>query len=108
MESKLKESQDSVVTLNAKLENLKKSIKMLNSGSSKLDEILAAGRSDKDRFGLGYTRQTGSGQAIFVKATSSEVSKEDIVKGNRPIETPVRTPTVMKSEKASVTTPIRT
>ena len=55
LESKLKESQDSVVTLNAELEKLKKSVKMLNSGSSKLDEILFAGRTEKYHFGLGYT-----------------------------------------------------
>ena len=31
---------------------------MLNSGSSKLDEILSAGRTEKEHFGLGYTGQT--------------------------------------------------
>ena len=55
MESNLKESQDNVVTLKVELEKLKKSVKMLNSGSSKLDEILFAGRTEKYHFGLGYT-----------------------------------------------------
>ena len=58
LESKLKESQSSVTTLNAELEKIKRSVKMLNSGSSKLDEILSAGRTEKEHFGLGYTGQT--------------------------------------------------
>ena len=99
LESKLKESQDSVATLKGELEKLKKSVKMLNSGSSKLDEILAAGRTEKEHFGLGYTGQTGSSQTVFVKGSASGVNKEEVVNGKRPVETPVRTPTVMKSEK---------
>ena len=55
LDSKLKESQDSVITLKAELEKLKKSVKMLNSGSSKLDEILSAQITEKEHFGLGYT-----------------------------------------------------
>ena len=61
LESKLKESQDNVLTLKAELEKLKKLVKMLNSCSSKLDQILSAGRIEKDHFGLGYAAQTGSG-----------------------------------------------
>ena len=40
------------------LEGMKKSVKMLNSGSSKLDEILNAGRADKTHVGLGYTKKS--------------------------------------------------
>ena len=108
LESKLKESQDSVATLKGELEKLKKSVKMLNSGSSKLDEILAAGRTEKEHFGLGYTGQTESVKTVFVKGTSSGVNVEEDVKGKRPAVTPVRTPAVMKLGKARVTTPART
>ena len=41
IEIKLKESETTVTTLTAELESMKKSVKMLSSGSSKLDEILA-------------------------------------------------------------------
>ena len=108
LESKLKESQDSVVTLNAELEKLKKSVKMLNYGSSKMDEILSARRIEKYHFGLGYPGQTGIDQTVFVKGSSSGVNVEEDVKGKRPAVTPVRTPAVMKFGKARVTTPART
>ena len=98
LESKLKESQSSVTTLNAELEKMKKLVKMLNSGSSKLDEILSAGRTEKEHFGLGYTGQTGSGQTVFVKGTSSGTNEEKDVKGKRPTATPIKTPAVMKLE----------
>ena len=42
LEDKLKESQTNVVTRTAELEGMKKSVKLLNFGSSKLDEILNA------------------------------------------------------------------
>ena len=108
MESKLKESQRSVSTLNAELEKIKKLVKILNSGSSKLDEILSAGRTEKDHFGLGYTGQTRSGQTVFVKGSPSRVNEEGVVKGKRPAVTPVRTPAVMTSGKASVATHVVT
>ena len=37
MEKKLKQNQDKEAELNAELENMKKSLKMLNSSFSKLD-----------------------------------------------------------------------
>ena len=100
-ESKLKESQDNVATLKAEIEKLKKSLKMLNSGSS-------TGRIEKEYFGLGYTRQTGSGQTVFVKDSASGVNKEEVVKGKRSVAILVRAPTVMKSGKASIATLVRT
>ena len=81
LESKLNESQDSIATLNAELEKMKKLVKMLNSGSSKLDEILSVGRTEKEHFGLGYTGHIGSGQTVFVKGTSSGANEEKDVKG---------------------------
>ena len=44
---------------------------------------------------------------VFVKGSASGVNKEEVVRGKRPVETPVRTPVVMKSGKASVATPAR-
>ena len=74
LESKLKESQDSVTTLTAELESMKKSVKMLNSGSSKLDEILNAGRTDKTHVGLGYTNseKIRSTHTVFSKLVCLE------------------------------------
>ena len=85
LESKLKESQDNVATLKAELEKLKKSVKMLNYGSSTLDEILSAGRIEKEHFCLRYTGQTGSGQTVFVKGSASRVNKEEVVKRKSPV-----------------------
>ena len=101
MESKLKESQSNVTTLNAELEKMKKLVKMLNSGSSKSDEILSAERTEKEHFGLGYTGQTGRCHTIFVKRTSSGANEEKDVKGKRPATTPIRTPVVMTTQRTS-------
>ena len=84
---------------------MKKLVKMLNSGSSKLDEILSTGKTDKEHFGLGYTGHTGSGQTVFVKGTSSGVNVEEDMKGKRAAGTPIRTHAIVNSGKANVATP---
>ena len=40
--------------LGGELEHIKKSITMLNSGSSKLDQILTVGKTIGDHVGIGY------------------------------------------------------
>lgn len=82
LEKKLKESREEEAELIVKLENMIKSVRILNSGSSKLDEIMTTERMDKEHFGLGYT---GSGksmaaQTVFVKATTSGVKKDEDTK----------------------------
>ena len=80
LESKLKFIQESVATIYAEFEKMKKLVKILNSSSSKLDEILSVRRTEKKHFGLGYTGQLRSGQTIFVKETSFGTNEEKDVK----------------------------
>ena len=110
LESKLKESQDSVATLTAELESMKKSVKMLNSNSSKLDEILNTGRTDKTHVGLGYTgsEKIGSTQTVFVKASPSGVKIHDDLKQKASVATPAKTPAVITCARVGVTTTGRT
>ena len=106
LESKLKESQDNVATLNGELESMKRSVKMLSSGSSKLDEILAARRSDKEYFGLGYTVKSNGNTTVFVKGSTSDVKNDEDLKAS--IVTPIRTPAVISSGIVGVAIPGRT
>ena len=108
LESKLKKSQDRVATLKAKLEKMKKLVKMLSSGSSKLDEILSTGRMEKEHFGLGYIGQIRSGQTVFVKGSLSGANEKAVEKGKRVAAIPIRTPVVMTSRKARITTHVAT
>ena len=49
--------KDEVVLLNSKLDNMTKSVRMLNSSSDVLDEILQIGKNAGDVKGLGYDNQ---------------------------------------------------
>ena len=108
LESKLIESQGSVATLKAELEKMKKLVKMLNSGSSNLDEILSTGKIEKEHFGLGYSRQTGNGQTVFVKGSSSSINEGRDEKGKRAVESSIGTSTVVNPGNTSVATPAGT
>ena len=79
---------------------------MLNSGSSKLDEILAAGRSDTKYFGLGYTEKSIGGKTVFLNGNTSNVKNDEDLKAS--VATPARTPTVITSGRVGVATPGRT
>ena len=50
---------------------MKKLVKMLNFGSSKLDHILSLGKAVGDHAGLGYTGTRSDQKTIFAKATNS-------------------------------------
>ncbi|CAM8877858.1 unnamed protein product [Rhodiola kirilowii] len=50
------------------LNHLKKTVKMLNSGTKDLDSILGAQRIGGGHKGLGFTRESRSGKTAFVKA----------------------------------------
>ena len=90
-EKKLKVSREKEAELTTELENIKKSVRMLNSGLSKLDETLAAGRPDKEHFGFGYTSsgKSDAAQTMFVKASTSGVKKDEDLKLNAPAVTPI-------------------
>ena len=68
---------------------------MPNSGSSKLDEILAAGRSDKEHFGLGYIGKSTGGTTVFFKRRTSDVKNDEDL--NASVVTPARAPAVITS-----------
>ena len=78
---------------------MKKSIKILNFGSSKYDEILNAGRTDKIHVGLGYTREPRSSQTVFVKASTSEVKIHDDLKHKASVSTPAKTLAVTQARR---------
>jgi len=51
----------------AELEHTQKSLKMMNSGTSKLDHILSIGKASGDRHGLGYIGESSTSKTVFVK-----------------------------------------
>ena len=57
--------------LQVELNQMKNSVKMLNSRSSKLDHILSLGKATGDHVGLGYTSTRSDPKTIFVQATNS-------------------------------------
>ena len=67
LETKLAKDDDIQVELN----QMKKSIKMFNSRSSKLYHILSLGKAVGDHAGLGYTGTRFNLKTIFVKAINS-------------------------------------
>ena len=54
----LKLKDEKIQELKAELENTQKNLRMLNSGTQNLDQILSMGKSVSDRNGLGYTDVT--------------------------------------------------
>ena len=81
---------------------MKRSVKMLNSSSSKLDEISSAGRIDEEHFGLGYTGKSTGGTTVFVKGSTSEVKNDEVPKAS--VVTLARTPAVIISRRVGVAT----
>ena len=67
LETKLVKEDDIRVGHN----QMKKSVKMINSGNSKLDHILSLGKAVGDHAGLGYTGTRFDPKTIFVQATNS-------------------------------------
>ena len=67
LETKLAKDDDIQVELN----QMKKSIKMLNFRSLKLDHILSLGKAVGDHAGLGYTGTRSNPKTIFVQAINS-------------------------------------
>lgn len=68
---------------------LKKNIRMLNSGTSKLDEILCIGKTSGDHHGLGYQRGgASSSKTIFVPSINSQ----NEAAGSRTVTTVSATP----------------
>ncbi|GAA0157377.1 hypothetical protein LIER_14656 [Lithospermum erythrorhizon] len=66
---------EKVEGLNAELEAMKKSVHMLNSGTSKLDEILSLGQSPNDHTGVGYVAGECSKESKFIPAAKVKESQ---------------------------------
>ena len=81
-------------------------VKMLNSDSSKLDEILTVERTDKTHFGLGYTGKSTDSTTVFVKKSTSDIKNDQDL--NTSVVTPARTPAVITCGRVGVATPGRT
>ncbi|KAH6781977.1 hypothetical protein C2S52_001214 [Perilla frutescens var. hirtella] len=54
LQNNLQQSRNNAHSQTGELQHLKMLVKMINSGSSQLDEILAKGKSPQDHTGLGY------------------------------------------------------
>ena len=80
LEGNLAESEKIQENLSGELEHMKKQVRMLNSGSSKLDQILTVGKAASDRVGLGYTGESSGSNTVFVPA--AHVKKAKVVRKN--------------------------
>ncbi|EXB90374.1 hypothetical protein L484_004877 [Morus notabilis] len=53
--------------MKAELEHAQKTLKMMNSGTSKLDHILTMGKANGDHYGLGFSGKGSTSKTVFVK-----------------------------------------
>ena len=71
----LEEKDERILELTTEIDSTKKNLRMLNSGTTNLDQILNIGQSPKIRNGLGFSTVTDSvateQKIIFVKAAST-------------------------------------
>ncbi|KAH9743540.1 hypothetical protein KPL70_003341 [Citrus sinensis] len=73
--SLLTDKDNQLLAVTTELDNTKKSLKMMSSGTQKLDHILSLDKSSSDHHGLGYQHSKDSNsQGVFVKASSQTVS----------------------------------
>ena len=93
LESYLDESAKIQGNLRGELKHMKKQVRMLNSTSSKCDQILTVGKAVRDRVGLGYTSASSRLKTMFVQASRAE--KPEVVRKNAGSysETRIGTPT---------------
>ena len=76
----LANKDNQLLAVTTKLENTKKSLKMMNSGIQKLDHILSIGKSSLDHHGLEYQDSKDSNsKSAFVKASQLTATLEDQV-----------------------------
>ncbi|GAA0175976.1 hypothetical protein LIER_29052 [Lithospermum erythrorhizon] len=73
------ELKENVEKLSTELESMRKSVRMLNSGTSKLDEILSLGQSPNNHTGVRYIAGEGVKESKFIptaKANESQLSSQ--------------------------------
>ncbi|PON99332.1 hypothetical protein TorRG33x02_048750 [Trema orientale] len=71
LEALLAEKEAKLKEVSAELERTQKSLKMLNSGTSKLDHILSVGKTSSDHKGLGFKGEHSNSKTVFVKNSVS-------------------------------------
>ena len=68
--------KEEVVLLNSKLDNMTKSVRMLNNGSTVLDEILQTGKNAGNVKGLGYRNQAVKNKKSEMKFVPQMMKQE--------------------------------
>ena len=59
------------------------SLKMLNSGSSKLDHILLVRKASRDQRGLGFIGEASKSKTVFVKGTIPNYNMRAVSKAKK-------------------------
>ena len=72
LNDELTESKRIQGDLSGELEHLKKTVKMLNSSSTNLDQILTTGKNAGNHMGLGYMKESSNSKTVFVPAAKVE------------------------------------
>ena len=90
LQEELTTCKGSEVSAKSELEYMKKSIKMLNTGTDKLDHILTIGKPSGEHHGLGFTGKNLSSKTVFVKEGSGAVPQQKIKTFTATIENPVK------------------
>ncbi|KAH9671430.1 hypothetical protein KPL70_017375 [Citrus sinensis] len=114
--SLLTDKDNQLLAVTTELENTKKSLKMISSGTQKLNHILSLGKSSSDHHGLGYQHSKDSNsQSVFVKASSQTASppivkllylqKDKVVAHSSPVHQGKVTPEVRVIEKSQSSEP---
>lgn len=71
--------KDEVTIFNSKLENMTKSVRMLNNGSDMLDEILQVGKGAGNLKGIGFDYQSLKGKSLVTKKNPPERKYEPMM-----------------------------
>ena len=71
LETLLTEKEAKLKEVSVELERTQKSLKMLNSGTDKLNHILSVGKSSSDHKGLGFEGEHSNSKTVFVKSSVS-------------------------------------
>ena len=67
LELQIDEKEKKQVELKAELVHTQKTLKMMSSGTSKLEHILSMGKASGDHHGLRYTTECSMSKIVFVK-----------------------------------------
>ena len=97
LESLVAKKEKILKKVSTKLERTQKSMKMLNLGTSKLDDILTLGKLQNDQRGLGFTGEASESKTVFVKDSFH------VVDAATKVELQVAKTTVVATRRKTVT-----